>query len=176
MGGYQKYFSVAAILGCEFCERLAAFGIGSSLTLFLRSKLGYTIESATIWTAVWGAFATIFSLLGGYISDSRFGRKKTIVLGAVIYFFALLAVSIITYLFELTDDLELGSIEAIFWLSLYIMSIGGGGIKANVGVFGADQLHDITRANSYNFNEMDTTEPMMSDSSQSSAELVQSYW
>ena len=54
MGKYTKYASVGAILGCEFCERLAAFGIGSSLTLFLRSKLGYTIESATVWTAIWG--------------------------------------------------------------------------------------------------------------------------
>eukprot|EP01083_Nonionella_stella_P066368 174721_1 len=170
----DHYLSVAAILGCEFCERISAFGIGSSLTLFLRSKLGYTIESATIWTAVWGAFATIFSLLGGYISDARLGRKRTILMGCFIYFCALLAVSIITYLFEITDDLELSAIETIFWISLYVMSVGGGAIKANVGVFGADQLPSedviITNTNAYD-------DHMENDQSHSvPAELVQSYW
>eukprot|EP01084_Bolivina_argentea_P085316 154188_1 len=183
----NKYLSVIAILGCEFCERLAAFGIGSSLTLFLRSKLGYTIESATIWTAIWGAFATIFSLLGGYLSDARLGRKKTILLGSFIYFLALLTVSIITYLFELTNDLELTSIEAIFWLSLYVMSIGGGGIKANVGVFGADQLLSIN--NSQNIPSLQPCESDnlisydvgvatidLTNTNTNSAELIQSYW
>ena len=145
---FYRYLSVIAILGCEFCERLAAFGIGSSLTLFLRSKLGYSIESATVATAIWGAFATIFALLGGYISDFYWGRKKTIIAGAIVYFVALLTVSILTYLFELTgtDDLDLDTIEVIFWLCLYLMSVGAGGIKANVGIFGADQLHQITNS------------------------------
>ena len=46
------------------------------------------------------------------------GRKKTIIAGAVVYFIALLIVSILTYLFELTgtEDLNLDTIEVIFWL------------------------------------------------------------
>ena len=185
----QKYLNVGAILGCEFCERLAAFGIGSSLTLFLRSKLGYSIESATIWTAVWGAFATIFSLLGGYLSDAKLGRKRTILCGAFIYFCALLTVSIITYLFELTDDLNLFTIEAIFWISLYIMSVGGGGIKANVGIFGADQLIEfspnsqlekaatITSADSDRLLAYDVGSVAVDLNSElNAAELIQTYW
>ena len=84
--------------------------------------MGYSIESATVATAIWGAFATIFALLGGYISDVYWGRKKTIIAGAVVYFIALLIVSILTYLFELTgtEDLNLDTIEVIFWLCLYV--------------------------------------------------------
>jgi len=193
--GYQKYFSVFAILGCEFCERLAAFGIGSSLTLFLRSKLGYTIRDATVYTAIWGAFATIFSLLGGYLSDARLGRKRTILAGACIYFIALLSVSTITFFFVLTDDLQLGTIEAIFWVSLYVMSLGGGGIKANVGVFGADQLADfsvydmnsnvdggdranliVTESDHLVRYDIGAATADLDASEMSSAELVQSYW
>ena len=92
----------------------------------------------------------------------------------------MLVVSIITYLFELTDDLQLDTIEVIFWISLYVMSVGGGGIKANVGVFGADQLYDFSVMQN-NFdnddnNDNNNNNNNNNDTLTTSAELVQSYW
>jgi len=198
---YRKYATVLAILGCEFCERLAAYGIGSSLTLFLRSKLGYSIEAATVSTAIVVAMATLFALAGGFISDARFGRKKTILVGCCIYFVALLCISLITVFFELTDDLSFEAIEVLFWAALISVGIGGGGIKANVGVFGADQLvafsahggdgdehvnliSDHARADSDNRVSYNTNSNANVVSQQApenaaelnNAELVQSYW
>jgi len=177
--GYSQYFSVVAILGCEFCERLAFYGIGSSLTLFLRSKLGYSTESATVSYTLWSSFSTLFSLLGGYLSDVYWGKKYTILTGAVIYFFSLLSISILTYVFEITSDIDVTSVSVIFWISLYIMSLGAGGIKANVGIFGADQLHAISANSQNNDNNINSDSDNLEQNIQQNniyTALVQSYW
>merc|ERR1719206_769064 len=177
--GYSQYFSVVAILGCEFCERLAFYGIGSSLTLFLRSKLGYSTESATVSYTLWSSFSTLFSLLGGYLSDVYWDKKYTILTGAVIYFFSLLSISILTYVFEITSDIDVTSVSVIFWISLYIMSLGAGGIKANVGIFGADQLHAISANSQNNDNNINSDSDNLEQNIQQNniyTALVQSYW
>jgi len=141
----HQWLPVIAILGTEFCERLSYYGIGASLILFLRSKLGYSTKSATVTKSIWTAFTTIFAFLGGYVSDVCLGRKKTIIISLIIYFLGLLAVSILMFFFDLggPDNVDTQTIEIVFWIFLYLMTFGGGGIKANVGIFGADQLHKI---------------------------------
>ena len=141
---FSKYINVLAILGCEFCERLAYYGIGSSLTLYLRSHFGYGTDKAAICYTLWTAFATLFSVFGGYISDMYWGKKRTILVGVIIYACALSVVSLLTFIFDFAPrDYSKKATEIYFWIPLYAMMLGAGCIKSTVGLFGAAQLETI---------------------------------
>lgn len=186
--GHSKYLNVLAILGCEFCERLAYYGIGSSLTLFLRSYLGYSTEAASVTYTLWSSFATLFAVAAGYLSDVHWGKKKTILIGAVIYAISLTAVSIITFVFDFGNVTNVGLTvsEVLFWIALYAMMVGAGGIKSCVGLFGAAQLHSIAHPLVHEVTESDNVvsyDPSLSDAAQQQSDaesearqLIESYW
>ena len=185
---YSKYFNVLAILGCEFCERLAYYGIGSSLTLFLRSYFGYSTEEASVTYTLWASFATLFAVGAGYISDVHWGKKKTILVGAVIYAASLTVVSIITFVFDFdtTGNLSYTASEVIFWFALYAMMVGAGGIKSCVGLFGAAQLHSIAHPLAHEVTESDNVvsydaslseaAQQQSDVESEARQMIESYW
>ena len=176
----DKYLNVLAILGCEFCERLAYYGIGSSLTLFLRSDFGYSTEAASTCYTLWSSFATLFALGAGYISDMYWGKKKTILVGALIYAASLTIVSIITYIFDFAPgNLSLSATEAIFWIALYAMMVGAGGIKSCVGLFGAAQLQGLGLSNPVggdDRNDLSDQAQREADAEAASRQIVESYW
>ena len=114
---FSEYINALAIASVEVCERVAYYGIGSSLTLFLRSDLGYSTDEASTCYTSWAAMATLLSIFGGYISDMYWGKKRTILVGVIIYACSLSVVSTLTYIFDFaSDDLSTGATEAILWI------------------------------------------------------------
>nr|KAG5685479.1 hypothetical protein BaRGS_013090 [Batillaria attramentaria] len=91
-------------------------------------------------------------VLGGFVSDAWAGKFRTILGSGFIYVLGLvlLPASAVDYreIFGTDDDgsyfdLTIDSRRALFLSSLIFISIGTGGIKANVGPFGAQQLLDL---------------------------------
>ena len=174
------YLNVVAILGCEFCERFAYYSIASSLTLYLRSNFGYSTDKAAICYTLWRAFATLFSVFGGYISDRYWGKKKTIIIGAIIYTCSLSVVSILTIVIDFAPDyLSITATEIIVWFALYCMKIGGSGIRSSVGLLGEAQLR--AAANPVLSDEEDVSETADGAHLESKGEsevqrIIESYW
>jgi len=140
----SEYVNVVAIVSCEVCDRVARYGIGASLILFLRSEFGYTTDEASTYFTLWWSSSYLFALCSGYISDVYWGKQKIILIGAVTCACALTMISLLTYIVDFAPD-ELSEIAAqiMFWIALYTMMAGVGGIRSSVGLLGVAQLEII---------------------------------
>lgn len=114
----------------EACERYAYYGLRAVLGLYLKNSLGYSPDDATAIALYASALAYFTPLLGGYISDSAWGKYKTIIVFGIIYCVGSATLAT-TSIFELVWGAYLG---------LIFIGFGTGGIKPCVSSFGADQF------------------------------------
>lgn len=122
------------ILVTEFCERVAYYGFAGSLVLFFQKQLGLTNAEADVQFSAWSGICYVTPLLGGYIADTYLGRYHTILIFCLIYLAGLLLVVI---------ECVPGDTKApLFYLAIYIIALGTGGIKPNVSTLGADQFDE----------------------------------
>ena len=78
-------YYVFFILGNEFCERYAYYGMRSILVLFLTSFLGFDKDTGTVIYHIFAALCYFFPLIGGIIADSYWGKFKTIFIVSIVY-------------------------------------------------------------------------------------------
>ena len=122
------------IIITEFCERLTYYGFAGSLVLFFQRELNYSNANADVQFSYWSSVCYLTPLLGGLVADTYFNRYKTILMFSTLYVIGLVValISIIP-----------GKIEpATFFLGIYIIALGTGGIKPNVSTLGADQFDE----------------------------------
>ncbi|XP_031639160.1 peptide transporter family 1-like [Contarinia nasturtii] len=122
------------IVSMEFCERFNFHGLNTILVLYLKNKLDFTENYATMLyhTLVMMVFFT--SIFGAILSDVWLGRFKTILCLSILYAIGSFIVSI-------------GAIpgiafspEAALYIGLILIAFGSGGIKPCVSAFGGDQF------------------------------------
>ena len=127
------------IIGNEGCERFSFYGMRNILTQFLvSSALLFTVDAAipqaeregaakeVFHTFVIGVY--LFPLLGGWISDRFLGKYRTILWLSLVYCAGHACLSI----FE--------SQKEGFYLGLFLIALGSGGIKPCVSAFVGDQF------------------------------------
>ena len=125
---------VKYIVGNEACERFSFYGMRSILTVFLADHLLRDLPAAeraphakeTFHLFVMAVF--FFPLLGGYIADRWWGKYKTILWLSLAYCAGHACLA-------LFDDVKEG-----FYLGLFLIALGSGGIKSSVSAFVGDQL------------------------------------
>eukprot|EP00959_Pyramimonas_sp_CCMP1952_P214158 4480849-Pyramimonas_sp.AAC.1 len=143
------------ILGNEFCERLAYYGLATNLVVYFQKFAGTNASGAVAEVGLWSGSCYVTPLLGAWLADSYFGRYKTIFGFTMIYFVGLVALSLHPILLAPEEYQE--PTPAANWLlygSLYTIALGTGGIKPNVSAFGADQFdvsHPRDRAEKNSF-------------------------
>ncbi|XP_045496035.1 peptide transporter family 1-like isoform X1 [Colias croceus] len=122
------------IILTEFCERFSFSGMKAFLTLYLRSKLGYTDEGATETYHVFTTFVYVFPIIGGILADNWLGKFRTILYLMFIYAAGniLVAVTAIPVLNLPANTYTL--------LGLFMITLGTGGIKPCTTAFGGEQL------------------------------------
>ncbi|KAL5799293.1 hypothetical protein ACOSQ3_032355 [Xanthoceras sorbifolium] len=132
-GGWN---SAIFIIFMEMAERFAYQGLASNLITYLTNVLHEPMGTAAKNVNTWTGISNIFPVLGAYIADSFLGRFKTILFAAVIFFMGMvlltLAVSVVPLHYR----------EALFFISLYILTVGEGGHKPCVQTFAADQFDE----------------------------------
>lgn len=142
-----RLFIVGCILVMELCERLTYYSVVANMVLFCSSKLKYSDDDASVITLVFSGTVFIIPVFGGMISDTLAGKYNTILGAGLIYLLGLflLPASAVDYRdwFGGEDDLSLETRKVYFFLGLTFVAIGTGGIKANVGPFGAQQVEDL---------------------------------
>ncbi|CAL4921678.1 unnamed protein product [Urochloa decumbens] len=150
-GNWRACFS---ILGNEFCERLAYYGIARNLVTYLKVNLHLGNLEAARSVTTWQGTCYLTPLIGAILADSYWGKYWTIAVFSSIYFIGLAVLTLSASVPALQPPTCLGTVcpEAsllqygIFFIGLYMIALGTGGIKPCVSSFGADQFDDTDQA------------------------------
>ncbi|CAK9133893.1 unnamed protein product [Ilex paraguariensis] len=137
------------ILGNECCERLAYYGINTNMVNYLKSQLNQSNVVAINNVTNWSGTCYVTPLIGAFLADAYLGRYWTIASFSIIYVFGmtLLTLSASVHGLKPTCDEKnvcqpSGLQTGFFFLGLYLIALGTGGIKPCVSSFGADQFDD----------------------------------
>ena len=132
--------SVLYIIGNEGCERFSFYGMRNILVSFLSTYLLLELPEESRGPAAKEVFHTFvigvyfFPLLGGWLADRYWGRYNTIFWLSLLYTLGHACLA----LFE-------GQREG-FYLGLFLIALGSGGIKPCVSAFVGDQFSSDNRA------------------------------
>uniref|UniRef100_A0A0C9PUC0 Oligopeptide transporter 1 n=1 Tax=Fopius arisanus TaxID=64838 RepID=A0A0C9PUC0_9HYME len=126
--------SVFFIVTNEFCERFSYYGMRTILALYLKNKLDYSDNTATVIYHIFTMFVYFFPLLGAMLADSVLGKFRTIFYLSIVYALGqlLLSASAVP-----TFGLPIREFSII---GLLLIALGTGGIKPCVAAFGGDQF------------------------------------
>ncbi|KAM7464019.1 hypothetical protein LguiA_032140 [Lonicera macranthoides] len=132
------------IIAIEFSERLSYFGIATSLIIYLTKVMHEDLKTAAKSVNYWGGVTTMMPLLGGFLADAYLGRFSTVLLSSV--GLLLLTMSRVVPSWKpcgpgLCQEPRKVH-EVVFFLAIYLISIGTGGHKPSLESFGADQFDD----------------------------------
>ncbi|VAI07952.1 unnamed protein product [Triticum turgidum subsp. durum] len=138
------------ILGTECCERLAYYGIANNLVTYLKIKLHQGNLEAARNVTTWQGTCYLTALIGAILADSYWGKYWTIAVFSSVYFIGLAVLTLSASLPALQPPSCFGSVcpessllqNGTFFLGLYMIALGTGGIKPCVSSFGADQFDD----------------------------------
>ena len=134
------------ILGNEFCERLAFYGLSTNLIIYLNRVMGEDSGFAAVQVNLFEGTCYLTPLLGAWLADSLWGRYKTILVFSCIYFVGMLLLAGSAMVPGLKPDPSQVATplqNVALYASLYIVALGTGGIKPNVSAFGADQFDEM---------------------------------
>lgn len=148
----QQLVVVGCILMCELCERLTYYSVTANVVLFCTNTLDLESTTAATVSLVFSGTVFIIPVIGGYIADTLAGKYNTILGSGLIYVLGLFLLP--TSAFDYTDffgtdddgvpfDLSTSMRRVYYFMGLVFVAIGTGGIKANVGPFGAQQVEDL---------------------------------
>ncbi|KAJ7372465.1 hypothetical protein OS493_018972 [Desmophyllum pertusum] len=124
----NRFLLVVCILFTELCERLTFYGIVANLVLYCRD---YLKLEAPLPSSISLAF-----------QDTFLGRYNTIYGSSLLYVVGTIVLGAATFDYGASYGLTTGSKEAFLGISLLLISVGTGGIKANVSPLGADQIEN----------------------------------
>ncbi|KJE93139.1 hypothetical protein CAOG_08746 [Capsaspora owczarzaki ATCC 30864] len=128
--------SIKYIISQELAERFSYYGMRAILVLYFKDFLEFGPDSATAMYHVFVVMAYFTPLLGGIISDSWWGKYKTIIVLSLIYSLGNIVVSV-------TAIPGVTGTPPHWWgvlIGLTLIAIGTGGIKPCVSAFGGDQF------------------------------------
>ncbi|KAE8648290.1 hypothetical protein Csa_017802 [Cucumis sativus] len=142
------------ILGNEGCERLAYYGISTNLVTYLTNKLHQGNVSAARNVTTWQGTCYLTPLIGAILADAYWGRYWTIAAFSTIYFIGMCTLTLSASVPALKPAECVGFMcppasaaqYMVFFLGLYLIALGTGGIKPCVSSFGADQFDDTDPA------------------------------
>ncbi|RRT80984.1 hypothetical protein B296_00013889 [Ensete ventricosum] len=129
-------------------ERLCYFGLATNLIIYLTTVLHQELKTAAKNVNYWSGVTTVMPLIGGFIADAYLGRFSTVLVSTLIYIggLLLLTMSQIVPRLKPCDPVTCGRSlrlhEIIFFLAMYLISLGTGGHKPSLESFGADQFDD----------------------------------
>ncbi|KAI3912715.1 hypothetical protein MKW92_045738 [Papaver armeniacum] len=151
IGGWKSAFP---IIGAEFGETIAYYGVASNLISYLTGPLGMSTVAAVANINAWCGMVWMLPLVGAFVADSYLGRYRTIFYSSVIYVLGLGFLTLSAVLNSLIsptkDDTVTGTSSAspppylilFFFLSLYLIAIAKAGFKPCAEAFGADQFDE----------------------------------
>lgn len=133
---------VICILFTELCERLTFYGVVANLVLYCRDYLKLEAPLPSSISLAFQGTSFFSPVIGGWIADTFMGRYNTIYGGSLLYLVGTILLAAVTFNYGDVHKLGTGSKEGFLGISLLLISVGTGGIKANVSPLGADQIEN----------------------------------
>lgn len=130
------------IILIEFSERLSYFGLATSLMIYLTKVLQEEMKFAAKNVNYWTSVTTLMPLVGGFLADGYLGRFSTVLFSTLIYLSGLILLAISQLSPRLKPERNLHLHETLFFVAIYLVSVGTGGHKPALESFGADQFDD----------------------------------
>lgn len=136
------------ILGNECCERLAYYGMSTNLVNYLQERLNQGTVTASNNVTNWSGTCYVTPLIGAFLADAYLGRYKTIATFSIIYAIGMTLLTLSASVPGLRPPCDKdschpkGTHTAVFFIALYLIAFGTGGIKPCVSSFGADQFDE----------------------------------
>lgn len=136
------------IIAIEFSERLSYFGLGTSLIIYLSRVIHQDLKTAARNVNYWAGVTTLMPLVGGFLADAYIGRFSTVLVSSLVYLLGLLLLTMSRVIpslkpCEAESCHNSGNVhEIVFFIAIYLVSIGTGGHKPALESFGADQFDD----------------------------------
>ncbi|XP_062166878.1 protein NRT1/ PTR FAMILY 5.6-like [Alnus glutinosa] len=137
------------IIAIEFSERLSYFGIATSLILYLSKVIHQDLKTAARNVNYWSGVTTLMPLLGGFMADAYLGRFSTVLISTIIYLMGLILLTMSWFVpgLKACESTEICTEprkvhEVVFFLAIYLISVGTGGHKPALESFGADQFDE----------------------------------
>ncbi|KAK6245027.1 hypothetical protein QUC31_011436 [Theobroma cacao] len=140
------------ILGNECCERLAYYGINTNMVNYLKFQLNQRNVAAVSTVTNWSGTCYVMPLIGAFPADAYLGRYWTIASFSIIYVFGTTILTMSASIHGLKPACKnnvchpTGLQTGVFFLGLYLIALGTGGIKPCLSSFGADQFDDSNGA------------------------------
>ncbi|KAL8547332.1 hypothetical protein ACS0TY_006889 [Phlomoides rotata] len=152
---YRGIKAMPFIIGNETFEKLGAIGTLSNLQIYLTLVFNMSRISATTLLNVFNGTTNIATLVGAYLSDTYFGRYKTLGFGSIASLLGLVAIAL-TATFKNLHPPQCKSGEkcvqgdagqmSFLLLGFGLMIIGAGGIRPCNLAFGVDQFNPKTES------------------------------
>ncbi|KAG5557849.1 hypothetical protein RHGRI_007928 [Rhododendron griersonianum] len=144
-GVWKASFFIIAI---EFSERLSYFGIATNLISYLTRVMHQDLKAAAKNVNNWSGVTTMMPLVGGFLADSYTGRFSMILIASILYLMGLGLLTMTQFIPSLkpcgtdlcTQTRKVHKV--VFFLAIYLLSLGTGGHKPCLESFGADQFDD----------------------------------
>ncbi|XP_024967224.1 protein NRT1/ PTR FAMILY 8.2-like [Cynara cardunculus var. scolymus] len=137
------------ILGNECCERLAFYGMSSNLVRYFKYHLNEHSATASRNLSTWTGTCYLTPLIGAFVADTYIGRYWTIASFSIIYAIGMAMLTLSASVPGLKPTCYENDVcsateaqIALCFTSLYLVSLGTGGIKPCVSSYGADQFDD----------------------------------
>ncbi|KAL6130067.1 hypothetical protein ACLB2K_068448 [Fragaria x ananassa] len=124
------------IIFVEMAERFSYYGMSGNLITYLTNELKEPIPVAVKDVNTWTGVSALLPLLGAFIADSYLGRFTTILVSSIIY---CLGMGLLTVTVSV---IPLHLRKAMFFVALYILSVGLAGHKPCAQTFAADQFSE----------------------------------
>ncbi|KAK9278252.1 hypothetical protein L1049_027815 [Liquidambar formosana] len=153
---YRGIRAMPFIIGNETFEKLGAIGTLANLLVYLTSVFHMKSIAATTLINVFNGTTNFATLLGAFLSDTYFGRYKTLGVATVVSFLGLLVIALTAVIPKLhpphCGGEETSCIGPTAWQMAFLLSgfgflvIGAGGVRPCNLAFGADQFNPKTES------------------------------
>ncbi|KAI3987109.1 hypothetical protein MKX01_036899 [Papaver californicum] len=145
------------IIAIEFGERLSYFVISTNLIVYLTKVVHQDLKTAAKNVNYWSGVTTMMPLLGGFLADAYFGRFSMVLISSTIYVLGLILLTMSELIPGLKpcdvvmNDSSTATMcqhrspkvhEVVFFIAIYLISIGTGGHKPSLESFGAYQFDE----------------------------------
>ncbi|XP_038892997.1 protein NRT1/ PTR FAMILY 5.4 [Benincasa hispida] len=124
------------IIFVEVAEQFAFIGLSSNLIMYFTTVFHEPLGVAAKQVNNWVGVSAVFPLLGAFVADSLLGRFKTIIIASLIYCLGMVLLTISATVIGADHR------KPVFFLALYILSVGEGGHRPCVQTFAADQFDE----------------------------------
>lgn len=160
---YRGIKAMPFIIGNETFEKLGAIGTLANLLVYLTTVFNMKAITATTLINVFNGTTNFGTLLGAYLSDTYFGRYKTLGFASIASFLGLLVIALTAAIKKLhpphcTSHDESACIGPTAWqmafllLGFALVAVGAGGIRPCNLAFGADQFNPNTESGKRGIN------------------------